>query len=30
MLDFQRQPVKIAHINVRTEIHGDEEVTAVV
>ncbi len=29
MLDFQRHPVKIAHINVRTETHGDEEVTAV-
>jgi hypothetical protein len=29
MLDFQRHPVKIAHINVRTEMHGDEEVTAV-
>lgn len=29
MLDFQRQAVNIAHINVRTEMHGDEEVTAV-
>ncbi|MFL9933590.1 hypothetical protein P0D88_31335 [Paraburkholderia sp. RL18-103-BIB-C] len=29
MLDFVKHPVKIAHINVRTEMHGDEEVTAV-
>jgi hypothetical protein len=28
MLDLVKHPVKIAHINVRTEMHGDEERTA--
>ncbi|ACC72572.1 hypothetical protein PPMP20_26590 [Paraburkholderia phymatum] len=29
MLDFIRHPVRILHLNVRTEVHGDEERTAV-
>ncbi|WP_233863524.1 hypothetical protein [Paraburkholderia adhaesiva] len=29
MIEFARQPVKVAHINVRPEHHGDEEVIAV-
>lgn len=29
MLELKRHPVKIQHINVRTELHGDEEKTAV-
>jgi hypothetical protein len=29
MLEFIKHPVKILHLNVRTELHGDEERTAV-
>ncbi|MFP4891260.1 hypothetical protein [Paraburkholderia sp. EG304] len=29
MIELERHPVKIQHINVRTELHGDEERTAV-
>jgi len=29
MIEFARCPVKIAHINVRSETHGDQEVIAV-
>ncbi|CAG9258529.1 conserved hypothetical protein [Paraburkholderia unamae] len=29
MIEFARHPLKIAHINVRSETHGDEEVIAV-
>jgi hypothetical protein len=29
MIEFARHPLRIAHINVRSETHGDEEVIAV-
>ncbi|TCK38003.1 hypothetical protein B0G84_3306 [Paraburkholderia sp. BL8N3] len=29
MIDFQRHDVKIAHLNVRSELHGDDEVLAI-
>jgi len=29
MLELTRHPMKIAHLNLRTEIHGDEEVSCV-
>lgn len=29
MIEFSRHPLKIAHINVRSETHGDEDVIAV-
>ncbi len=29
MLEFIKHPVKILHLNIRTELHGDEERTAV-
>ncbi|MBB5469347.1 hypothetical protein HDG32_005494 [Paraburkholderia sp. CI2] len=29
MLEFSKVPVKILHLNIRTELHGDEEKTAV-
>ncbi len=29
MIEFAQRPVRIAHINVRSETHGDEEVIAV-